>query len=287
MSRFFWKRVSSGTRDGAAALPTKQRRVRCAHRAGRRLICEPLEPRHLLDAGPLLITEFMAANKGVLADEDGAYSDWIEIHNPTDAPVSLDGWYLTDDSAALTKWQFPSVSIDAGGYLTVFASDKNRTDPAGTLHTNFKLNSDGEYLALVQPDGLTISHEYAPAFPALGDNVSFGLPGIAERVSYHVPTSEDAGLGTGWTATGYNDFAWDRDVAVVGPHHRDGHRHAGVHRDSESLGHGRRHVGLEGRDEADLQHRYQQYRHHPDVLAVGDVSGANQLLARRGGYLEI
>ena len=195
----------------ATALPPCPRNSAAfnAHRAGRRLICEPLEPRHLLDAGPLLITEFMAANKGVLADEDGAYSDWIEIHNPTDAPVSLDGWYLTDDSTALTKWQFPSVSIDAGGYLTVFASDKNRTDPAGTLHTNFKLTSDGEYLALVQPDGLTISHEYATAFPALGDNVSFGLPGIAEGVSYHVPTAADAGLGTGWTATGYNDSAWD------------------------------------------------------------------------------
>ncbi len=191
-------------RAGADASPTKQRR----HRTGRRLIHEPLEPRYLLDAGPLLITELMAANKGVLADEDGAYSDWIEIHNPTDASVSLDGWYLTDDNDTLTKWQFPSMSIDAGEYLTVFASDKDRADPAGTLHTNFKLTSDGEYLALVQPDGQTISHEYEDEFPALADNVSFGLPGSADDLSYHVPTSADAGLGTGWTAAGYDDTAW-------------------------------------------------------------------------------
>ncbi|NLE39614.1 MAG: lamin tail domain-containing protein, partial [Pirellulaceae bacterium] len=161
----------------------------------------------MLDAGPLWITEFMAANKGVLADDDNAYSDWIEIHNPTEAPVSLDGWYLTDDSDELTKWQFPAVSIDAGGYLTVFASDKDRTDPAATLHTNFKLTSDGEYLALVRPDGVTISHDY-DTFPPLADNVSFGLPGRPDDLTYHVPTSADAGLGLGWTAGGYDDSAW-------------------------------------------------------------------------------
>ncbi len=29
-----------------------------------------------------LITEFMASNDSTLADEDGDFSDWIEIHNP-------------------------------------------------------------------------------------------------------------------------------------------------------------------------------------------------------------
>ena len=40
---------------------------------------EQLENRHLLAA---MVTEFMAINDSVLADEQGRFSDWIEVHNP-------------------------------------------------------------------------------------------------------------------------------------------------------------------------------------------------------------
>ncbi|MDB4289287.1 lamin tail domain-containing protein, partial [bacterium] len=96
------------------------------------------------------ISEFLSSNVSGLKDEDGAYSDWIEIHNPDEAPIDLGGWHLTDDPALLNKWTFPSVSIPAGGYLVVFASAKDRT-LSTPLHTNFKLSVDGEYLALVSP----------------------------------------------------------------------------------------------------------------------------------------
>ena len=49
------------------------------------------------------ITEFMAANGSELADEDGEFSDWIEIHNPDSAPISLAGYHLTDNAANLEK----------------------------------------------------------------------------------------------------------------------------------------------------------------------------------------
>src|SRR5262245_43398563 len=90
-----------------------------------------------LAAAPV-ITEFMASNKTTLTDRDGSYSDWVEIHNPDTEPVSLAGWYLTDNATKKTKWQFPAVTIPAGGYLLVFADDKNRADPAEP-HTNFSL----------------------------------------------------------------------------------------------------------------------------------------------------
>src|SRR5262245_50508066 len=72
------------------------------------------------------ISEFMAQNESVLADEDGAFSDWIEVHNPDQSPLNLDGYYLTDDPANLAKWRFPSNNLAAGGYVVVFASGKNR-----------------------------------------------------------------------------------------------------------------------------------------------------------------
>ena len=108
------------------------------------------------------ISEFMADNDTVLQDEDGEYSDWIEIHNPDQQSIDLAGYHLTDDSANLTKWTFPATSLAAGGYLVVFASGKNRTPTSGALHTNFKLSADGEYLALVAP-GDSVLQEIAPA----------------------------------------------------------------------------------------------------------------------------
>ena len=36
----------------------------------------------------VIISEFMADNKHTLADEDGEFSDWIELYNPTDDVVT-------------------------------------------------------------------------------------------------------------------------------------------------------------------------------------------------------
>ncbi len=127
-----------------------------------------------LRADPV-ITEFLAANSKILADEEGKFSDWIEVHNPDATPVNLAGWFLTDTAAEKNKWAFPAVTLPAGGYLIVRASGENRRDPARPLHTNFELNSDGEYLALIKPDGRTAATEFAPAFPAQSGNISYGV----------------------------------------------------------------------------------------------------------------
>ena len=121
----------------------------------------------------LRITELMASNAMTIADEDGTFSDWLELHNETGAPVNVLGHYLTDDAAVLTKWQLPSVVIPAGGYLLVWASNKNRTSPQ--LHTNFALSTGGDYLAVVAPNGTTILHQYAPQYPPQTADISYGL----------------------------------------------------------------------------------------------------------------
>jgi hypothetical protein len=101
------------------------------------------------------ISEFMAINERGLDDEDRNEEDWIEIHNIGPGTASLEGRYLTDRSDNLTKWKFPAVTLGPDSYLIVFASGKDRRNPAGELHTNFKLSGSGEYLALVHPDGVT------------------------------------------------------------------------------------------------------------------------------------
>ncbi|MDG1070191.1 MAG: lamin tail domain-containing protein [Akkermansiaceae bacterium] len=135
-------------------------------------------------AGPI-ISEFMAVNNSVLADEDGDFSDWIEIRNPDASAISLAGYHLTDDVGDLTKWTFPAVNLNAGATLVVFASNKDRALPAGELHTNFKLSAGGEYLALVNPDGTTIESGFFPSYPPQFPDQSFGFgtPGSSTQVN--------------------------------------------------------------------------------------------------------
>lgn len=124
-----------------------------------------------------VISEFMADNESVLTDGDGDHSDWIEVFNPTGASIDLAGHHLTDDETDLTKWTFPPLVLEPGGRVVVFASNKHPSGPAGELHTNFRLNRNGEYLALVAPDGVTVLHEFSPGFPPQPNDVSYGILG--------------------------------------------------------------------------------------------------------------
>ncbi|MDG1049503.1 MAG: CotH kinase family protein [Planctomycetota bacterium] len=153
-----------------------------------------------LPPGPAL-TEFLARNDDGLEDEDGDRSDWIEIHNVAGAgTVDLDGWSLTDDAGALTKWTFgASTVLPAGGFVVVFASGKDRRISAGTLHTNFRLSGGGEYLALVNPAG-TVVNEYAPEYPPQAEDVSYGLsfnPGATDVERLFTAPSPGAPNGVG------------------------------------------------------------------------------------------
>ena len=126
-----------------------------ARRADRRSLAEALEARWLLAAEPL-INEFLAQNNTINADENGDFSDWVEIYNPNTSSITLNGYFLTDNRAKLNKWKFPNVSLAAQKYMLVWASNKNRVDPTKPLHTNFSLSKDGEYLGLIKPDGSTM-----------------------------------------------------------------------------------------------------------------------------------
>ncbi len=174
----------------------------------------------MLTVGPM-ISEFMALNNSTLKDADGDYSDWIEIHNTGAAPVNLNGWSLTDDAAMLGKWHFPDVTIDSGGYLVVFASGKNRSIAGSELHTNFQLSGDGEYLALVEPDGASIATQFAP-FPAQHADVSYGIVEQTETLVAAGAASKtlipsDNTLGLSWTGgQALDDGSWIAGPTGVG-----------------------------------------------------------------------
>lgn len=129
-----------------------------------------------LSPAKVWILEFVADNDGSVVDENGDAEDWIEIYNDSGSPVELSGWSLTDDSSDLQKWIFPpGTTVEAEGFLPVFASGKNRRVAGRELHTNFKLSRSGEYLGLIKADGSTIEHDFAPAFPAQAEGASYGV----------------------------------------------------------------------------------------------------------------
>lgn len=80
----------------------------------------------LLSAQSIVINELMSSNATTLYDEDGDSSDWIEILNNESFAVNLEGFGLSDDADEPDKWEFPNVYIEAGEYMIVFASDKDR-----------------------------------------------------------------------------------------------------------------------------------------------------------------
>ena len=102
--------------------------------------------------GPaVVINELMADNDNILADPQGDYDDWLELHNRTDSAVMLTGMYLSDKEDEPTKWEFPeNTEIPANGYLIVWL-DEDVDDPEG-LHADFKLSKGGEAVLLVDTD---------------------------------------------------------------------------------------------------------------------------------------
>jgi len=75
------------------------------------------------EAPSLYINEFLASNDSCCQDPQGDYDDWLEIYNAGEESVELGGMYLTDDLADPTQWQFPDTSIEACGFILVWADN--------------------------------------------------------------------------------------------------------------------------------------------------------------------
>jgi hypothetical protein len=99
----------------------------------------------LSTTAPVVINEFMASNDRTVEDNAGEYDDWLELYNNTEDAINLSGYYLSDKTDNLTKWQFPDTSINAAGFLVIWADEDSSQGPT---HANFKLSADGEGLFL-------------------------------------------------------------------------------------------------------------------------------------------
>ncbi len=151
-------------------------------------------------SGEIVINEYMSRNSYICYDSDGDYSDWVELYNTTDTAISLAGYGLSTEDGNLQKWTFPNVTIEAGGYLTVWLSGKNKVTESGELHANFKLGQNDKILILSTGSGAAVD---SAAVYSLPENVSYGRSAEDRNkwVYYAKPTPGKAN-----TTQGYDDL---------------------------------------------------------------------------------
>ena len=112
----------------------------------------------------------------VLTHTAPPFEDAIELHNVTDQPVDISGWFLSDASSTLTKFRIPDGTIiPAGGYVVFYEYQFNSNAMDNPFA--FALNSskgDEVYLSTATPDGILTGYRASASFGAALPGVSFG-----------------------------------------------------------------------------------------------------------------
>ena len=149
----------------------------------------------------LVINEFSCSNRSDYADNYGENRDWIELYNNTNAAIDLTGYYLSDKLSNPTKWQIPSGSIAAYGYVLAICDNRNEIS-GGLMHTNFKLTQTNfEDVLLTNPNSVIID-SYTIVKLTQGNHSTGRLTDAGATWGYFSnPTPLLANTG------GYNDYA--------------------------------------------------------------------------------
>lgn len=150
--------------------------------------------------GTLALSEIMSSNT-LFAAPDGNYYDWIEVYNPSDSPVSLSGYKLSDRTNK-TKYAFPDELLGAGEYKIVWCAP----GVEGAEYASFALASaGGETVVLTAPSG---AESESIELPALGKNTTYAKENGAWVVSQR-PTpgfpNDDAGYEAWLRSGGYEN----------------------------------------------------------------------------------
>jgi spore coat protein CotH len=136
----------------------------------------------------VVINELMPGNVSTIADPQGEYDDWLELHNFGTEAVDLSGMYLTDNRLHPRKWRIPiGTTLEPGGFLIIWADEDGKATSG--LHANFKLAKNGELVTLSDTDERGNRMIHRVEFGPLRDGVAYGLlPASRDQLGPLVPT---------------------------------------------------------------------------------------------------
>ena len=104
------------------------------------------------DAGaagsPVVINRVMTSNPSACFSVHGEYYDWVELLNLSDSAVSLTGWRLADTVDQRGAFDLGDTLLSPGGSLIVYCAPTPVGFEGSELFSGFKLNANGEVLAL-------------------------------------------------------------------------------------------------------------------------------------------
>lgn len=144
------------------------------------------------------LTNGIAPNRSVLANHlvinefRPKGTEWVEIYNPTDSPVSLQNWYADDVPCGSGTSLIGAVNLAPGAYYVI-----NANQPGD----NFDLDNSGDHVYLCNNSGNEVDH------------VAYGISGGAAVSHFQSPTDNATARTPNGTDSG--DDARDWNIATT------------------------------------------------------------------------
>ena len=114
----------------------------------------------------------------VLTHTDPPLEDAIELHNPTDTPVDIGGWFLSDNARDLVRYRIPDGTVlEPQGFRVFYQGEFGPADGEEDAPPRFSLNSahgDAVYLSEADTAGRLTGYRDGVTLGAAANGVSFG-----------------------------------------------------------------------------------------------------------------
>jgi hypothetical protein len=112
----------------------------------------------------------------ILTNSTSGNFDWIELYNTSDESINISGWFLSDNSGSLRKFEIADGTWIAPGAYLVFTEDGdfgNLSNPG--CHQTFALRAAGEIVCLSSGHrGVLTGYRQKQIFEASENDVSLG-----------------------------------------------------------------------------------------------------------------
>ncbi len=117
------------------------------------------------------------------SDDEHDTGDWIEMHNPSNTPIDLSAWVITDSDVE-NGFSIPENTILQGGEYLILATDQSKFqsvhDDVNDIidDLSFGLSSEGETIRLYSPDGFmrdSVTYDVVNPWPELANGLGYTL----------------------------------------------------------------------------------------------------------------